>query len=291
MAQYNALWLPDALASERPSAPGKGRYLFRATDTGAVSYWDGSAWRTVYNPTVNAVQLQGRDVASDAPTSGQVLLWDAGQSRWEPGTLSTSPTTTSEAMGGTGWTSSGSGTHSETWDGTKLDLSITASTGSAAVTKPAVLASGDGYDVAIRFSLVTHNATTQEQLYLAVGSASNMNAAIAIKSSGDLDCSRTNGTYSSIASVAGPSGTQLTDGETWLRLSRASVGFAWYWGRGVSGALPTGASWTIATAPSTNTQVLQAAAGDRLYIGSLTDTTLTNLFRVHAIVHARLGVF
>lgn len=39
-------WLPDSLASARPSAPGQGVYLHRATDTGAITLWDGAAWRT-----------------------------------------------------------------------------------------------------------------------------------------------------------------------------------------------------------------------------------------------------
>jgi hypothetical protein len=39
-------WLPDSLANARPSAPGQGVYLFRASDTGALSLWDGAAWRS-----------------------------------------------------------------------------------------------------------------------------------------------------------------------------------------------------------------------------------------------------
>jgi hypothetical protein len=38
-------WLPDSLASERPSTPGQGVYLHRATDSGAITLWDGAAWR------------------------------------------------------------------------------------------------------------------------------------------------------------------------------------------------------------------------------------------------------
>mgnify|MGYP000361402422 CR=1 FL=1 len=288
MAQYNALWLPDALASERPSAPGKGRYLYRATDTGAVSYWDGSAWRTVYNPTVNATQLQGRTLASTAPTTGQAIVWSGTQ--WEPGTVSTSPTTTSEAMSGSGWTSSGSGTHSETWDGSKLDLAITSSAGSAAVTKAGVLGSGDEYDVLVRFSMPTNNNTAQEQLYLAAGSASNKNTALAIKSNGSFDASRTNGGYVSIASPGGgPTGTQLTDGNSWLRLSKRSGVFCWYWARGTGGARPVASAWDLVTAPSTNEAVNEAAGGDALFIGALTDASLTILFRVHEIQHCRPG--
>jgi len=83
---YNLLSIPSTLASERPAAPGQSRYIHRATGTGAVSYWDGSAWRAVRDAVTNATQLQGRGVASTAPTTGQALVWNG--SLWVPGTAS-----------------------------------------------------------------------------------------------------------------------------------------------------------------------------------------------------------
>lgn len=200
------------------------------------------------------------------------------------------PFVTSEAMAGSGWSSSGSGTYGATFDGTKLDLTVTASTGSAAVSKADVLPAGDEYDVLIRFSMPTNNNASTEQLYVAVGSSSSKNTALAIKSNGGFDASRTNSGYVSIASPGGgPTGSQLTDGQSWLRLSKRSGTFAWYWGRGSAGARPLSEAWTLVTSPSTNTAVLEAAAGLDLFIGAITDTSATIAFRVHAIQHCRPG--
>ncbi len=199
------------------------------------------------------------------------------------------PPVTSEAMAGSGWSSSGSGTHSETWDGSKLDLAITSSAGTAAVTKAGVI-TAEEHDLFVRFSMPTNNATANEQLYVAVGSAINMNTALAIKSNGSFDASRTNGGYLSIASPGGgPTGSQLTDGNSWLRLSRRTTGFAWYWGRGTGGARPAAKDWTLVTNPSVNTAVVQAAAGDEVFIGAITGVSATILFRVHAIQWCRAG--
>lgn len=194
------------------------------------------------------------------------------------------------SMGGTGWTTSGSGSYSAAFDGTKLDLAITSSAGNAAVTKAGVLDSGDEYDVLIRFSMPTNNNTAQEQLYIAVGSASSKNTALAIKSNGSFDASRTNSGYVSIASPGGgPTGTQLTDGDSWLRLSKRSGVFCWYWARGTGGARPVASAWDLVTAPSTNEAVNEAAGGDALFLGAITDAALTILFRVHEIQHCRPG--
>jgi len=200
------------------------------------------------------------------------------------------PSVTSEVMAGSGWSSSGSGTHSETWDGTKLDLAITSSAGTAAVSKADVLPAGDEYDVLLRFSMPTNNNAPTEQLYVAVGSASNKNTALAIKSNGGFDASRTNSGYVSIASPGGgPTGSQLTDGQSWLRLAKRAGTFCWYWGRGSAGARPLSEAWVLVTTPSTNTAVLEAAAGLDLYLGAITDVSATVLFRVHAIQHCRPG--
>lgn len=81
----------------------------------ALKLWNGSGWITLANlgsalpaQTGNAGKflrtngsamswqavdkLQDRDVASTAPASGQALLWNATNSRWEPGSPSSSPT-------------------------------------------------------------------------------------------------------------------------------------------------------------------------------------------------------
>ena len=51
----------------------------------------------------NAVQIQGRDVPDIAPTNGQALAWDAGDSAWEPQTIS--------GGGSSEWTDTGTVLH------------------------------------------------------------------------------------------------------------------------------------------------------------------------------------
>lgn len=41
------LWLTPTVAASRPADPGAAIALHRATDTGAVTLWDGGAWRTI----------------------------------------------------------------------------------------------------------------------------------------------------------------------------------------------------------------------------------------------------
>jgi len=194
-----------------------------------------------------------------------------------------------QAMAGSGWSSSGSGTYSAVWDGSKLDLSITSSAGTAAVAKAGVI-DAEEYDLLIRFSMPTNNGGTQEQLYVAVGSSGSKNTALAVKPGGSFDCSRTNGGYVSIASPGGgPTGSQLTDGQSWLRLAKRAGTFAWYWGRGSGGARPLAESWDLVTTPSTNEAVMEAAAGDEVFIGAITDTSATIAYRVHTIQWCRAG--
>ena len=58
---------------------------------------------TIRGGAGNAVQIQGRDAADIAPTNGQALAWDAGDSAWEPQTIS--------GGGSSEWTDTGSVLH------------------------------------------------------------------------------------------------------------------------------------------------------------------------------------
>lgn len=42
----DVLWSPPTTAALRPATLGEGPYLHRATDTGAITLWDGGAWRS-----------------------------------------------------------------------------------------------------------------------------------------------------------------------------------------------------------------------------------------------------
>lgn len=83
-------WLPDSVASARPSAPGQGVYLHRATDTGAITLWDGAAWRTWPSGGATApteITFTAETQKNYAPTAfPRGVRWDGfasgGTGRW-----------------------------------------------------------------------------------------------------------------------------------------------------------------------------------------------------------------
>lgn len=87
-----AEWLPPSAAADRPASPGLGIYLHRATDTGAVTVWDGAAWRTVSgsgfaNPMTTAGDLIKGGVSGSPGrlaigTEGQLLTVVGGAFSW-----------------------------------------------------------------------------------------------------------------------------------------------------------------------------------------------------------------
>lgn len=62
------LWLTPTTAAARPADPGAVIALHRATDTGAVTLWDGGAWRTIglVSPLTTRGDLWVRDASGDA---------------------------------------------------------------------------------------------------------------------------------------------------------------------------------------------------------------------------------
>ena len=79
-------WIEPSAAADRPADPGDGRYIHRATDTGAITLWDGAAWRAfgttggATNPLTADLDADGYQVtglgapsaSSDAATKGYV---------------------------------------------------------------------------------------------------------------------------------------------------------------------------------------------------------------------------
>lgn len=62
------LWLTPSTAASRPADPGAVIALHRATDTGAVTLWDGAAWRTLglVSPLTTRGDIWVRDGSGDA---------------------------------------------------------------------------------------------------------------------------------------------------------------------------------------------------------------------------------
>lgn len=97
MSNRLAEWLTPGLAADRPTSPGTGIYLHRATDTGALTVWDGSAWRSMgggSSPTTTEGDLSIRGASADERLAiggaGKVLTSNGTTATWEVG----SPITT-----------------------------------------------------------------------------------------------------------------------------------------------------------------------------------------------------
>lgn len=65
----------------------------RYTRTDPRPYADGGRMTQEgnYSTDVNATKLQGRDIASTAPSDGQALAWNAGTSKWQPTSIASTP--------------------------------------------------------------------------------------------------------------------------------------------------------------------------------------------------------
>ena len=83
-----------------------GKYVTPAAlkNAGATALGLGTAaFKNFADAFFNASDLQGRDIATTVPTDGQALVWNLANSRWQPGTVSTTvgTVTSVDASGGT----------------------------------------------------------------------------------------------------------------------------------------------------------------------------------------------
>ena len=92
-----------ASASDAHSLQGRAVATSAPTDGQALA-WDAarSTWTplSISGGNGNAIQLQGRDIASNTPADGQALTWNDGEQKWLPATLAPS------SVGGQVWVSS-----------------------------------------------------------------------------------------------------------------------------------------------------------------------------------------
>jgi hypothetical protein len=160
-----------------------------------------------------------------------------------------------EDMTGTGWTTlAGSGTHTETWDGSELAMTVDVSgAGSGAVRHTTLLPSPLSWSLAARVAIVTGNGGSQRQAYIAAGVDATNNVALALFGDGTLIASSTvGGSYGAHATVSTtvPSGDR-TGGQLWLLIEKYGGTLTYAWGIGSAGARPT--AWTIIHINTTTT--------------------------------------
>lgn len=89
-APVYVLWLTPSVAASRPATPDPAEQiaLHRATDTGAITLWDGAAWRTLglVSPLTTRGDVWVRDASGDARlalgTRGYVFRAGASDPAW-----------------------------------------------------------------------------------------------------------------------------------------------------------------------------------------------------------------
>lgn len=252
----------------------------------------------------NATQLRGRTLASDAPTDGQGIVWDAGQSRWEPGTAGGGVSIVSDPMAGTAWTAlAASGGASATWGDGMLTLDcVSGATGSCGARAADYLPSGDGVTVAIRLRVVTGDNSNQTRVILSLGQDASNNVNLIFFTDGSIECGFTAGgsyTYWTVAStIAGIDAGVRAGGNLWLRLDRSPLGIAWFWGVGSGGARPT--AWhpvfssiarEVAGYSNVVRDALYACSGADLFVSALTLSAMNLSVDVLAIEAGQPGAF
>ena len=182
------------------------------------------------------------------------------------------PTVLSDALDGDGWDSnSATGSAVASWETSPARLSLTCPLGSAA----SCGVHAEGYvdspvwgDLAIRIDVVVGDGSSAGRIGFAVGQSPTANVSINLWPNSNVECGHYgSGSFTSLATVAGPDSGQRTGGQLWLKISRTPGAVSFAWGVGSGGELPE--QWTT-TAISTSTTVLDRASGTYVEIFGLT---------------------
>ncbi len=242
-------------------------------------------------PTSIVTSIQGRSVASTAPTTGQVYQWSG--SEWVPATVSGSPSVQSDDLSGDGWTAnSATGSAVASWETGPARLRLTCPLGSAAscaVHQSGYVASPVWGDLAIRVQIITGDTVTTGRIGFTVGQSTNANVSINLWPNGNIEAGYYNApTFTSLVVTAGPDSGQRTGGELWLKIGRTPGSVAFAWGIGSGGALPT--TWTT-VGVSTSNAALLCASGRYVEVFGLTTTSVAVTADVLAIEQGLPGAF
>ena len=297
MATTNKLaeFLPSGLAAARPVAPGTGVYLYYATDTGAVSIWDGAAWRAVSgssSPTTTRGDLIIRGASADQRlaigAAARVLRSDGTDPAWaallaadvsdggavgrsvlQSATAADAATAqgllwTPSLASSSGWTDVSSGVGSVAITGGALTGTITGSVAPVNIAAATIPWGGsDCFDVRARVQITgSTGADAKANLRVRYGSDG---FTIVPSGDGGLALIRTLGGYGSLASTTG----RPVDGTGWVRLRIVGQRVTFWYGTGVGSAEPT--SWTLLY-DADQGALVGAASPTVLYLGGQNDS-------------------
>jgi len=276
MANKLTEWLPPSAAAARPGAPGKGIYLHLATDTGAVSAWDGSAWQSVGGGGGGAsvpagaaddlVELDGvGGLRARVPGATGTLLLDAATPAAARASIDAVPTTrmfagldlsadrsasallaalgllwTPSLASSSGWTDVSSGGGSVVITGGALTGTVPGST-AATIVGAATLPWGstDGFDLRARVQ-IAGDTTANAKAHLRVLYGGD-GFFVVPKGNGSLELVRTLGGYASLATVA----SRPVDGTGWVRLRVVGQRVTVWYGTGSGSSEPSATGWTL----------------------------------------------
>lgn len=179
-------------------------------------------------------------------------------------------------LAGTGWSAlTTTGGASATWSTSPARLACSVpdgALGGCGAERSDFVADADEWDALLRVDVTAGDGDANTRFILSVGRDTDDYYSLALYASGTLEAGRVvGGSYTSVATAAGPSSGERTGAQLWLRLSRRVGAVVSSWGVGTSGALPT--HWTTLASDSVAAS-LTAACGT---YGRITHVTLVGV--------------
>lgn len=184
-------------------------------------------------------------VAVSPGTAGQVLtVSDAGLPHWAAAAAGGSSwgTTTVDPMAGAGWTATVPAGTSAVWSGGELTMTLpSGNAGTLRVDFPLTVPAGTtAFDFAVRFSATTTaGGSAAFGVFAILAPALGRYVGTTVRSNSGVGADW-NVSGSGLAVGPATSGLTLSSEQSWLRVSRSSVGMWSFWyGSGSGGELPT----------------------------------------------------
>lgn len=254
---------------------------------GAIRPGGGGGASSVASTDITDATATGRDVLTAANAAAARTAISAAQD-------GAPPTVLSDTLDGTGWTANtATGSAVASWETSPARLRLTCpASGSAAscgVHAENYVDSVAWGDLAIRLDVVVGDTLTTGRVGVVVGASSAANVSVNLWPNGNVECGHYgSGSFTSLATTAGPDSGQRTGGQLWLKIGRTPTSVAFAWGVGSGGEIPE--QWTT-TAISTNTTVVSRASGTYVEVFGLTTASAAVTVDVLAIEQGAPGAF